>query len=71
MGHTQQFFYLWPNILILVTYYPYADCSFFWRNIIASDTLAYFVQSIMSTVLYLTLTDHLQDLGILHILFSL
>lgn len=71
MGHTQQFLYFWPSILTLVTYYSYVDCLFFWRNIITSDTLAYFVQSIMSTVLYLILTDHLQGLGILHILFSL
>jgi hypothetical protein len=65
------------NVLILAQY-AHPDCALlfccfspFWQKIVNCDLLADFVQTIMFTVLYLRLTDHLQDWGIFDTLFSL
>jgi hypothetical protein len=61
----------WPGILFFIAYLPYASFSFFWWDFVTSETLTHFAWTTMFTVLYLKLTDHLQDLYIFDTLFSL
>jgi hypothetical protein len=66
------------NSLLLLAQYallysPFGLCQIFIlpRDLVTSDSLAHFARTTMFTVLYLKLTDHLQDLHIFNTLFSL
>ena len=59
------------DIVLFIAYLSYSSFSFFRWDLVTSASLTHFVRTTMFTVLYLKLTDNLQDLHIFDTLFSL